>query len=176
MTAPVKALSHKERIVTENSDAARDLYHTSRFGTLLPDGRVQLGALEALYLLEKGRLDLLDGRNKPVNPDAFAGRCARKGPHFWIRYAVFRDIRDRGYVIKTALKFGADFRVYDRGAKPGEEHAKWVVFPVHETDALTWQEFAAKNRVAHSTKKKLLVGVVDDEGDVSYWEVAWVRP
>jgi tRNA-intron endonuclease len=175
-TAPVKALYSKERVVTENSDAARDLFQSSQFGVVLADGRVQLGALEALYLLEKGRLELVDARNKPVSQDAFAGKCARKEPHFWIRYAVFRDIRNRGYVIKTALKFGADFRVYDRGAKPGEEHAKWIVFPVHETDALTWQEFAAKNRVAHSTKKRLLVGVVDDEGDVSYWEVGWVRP
>jgi tRNA-intron endonuclease len=173
---PVKALYSKERVVTENSDAARDLVRSSQFGVLLPDGRVQLGALEALYLIEKGRLELLDGRRKPLSRDAFAGRLARREPHFWIRYAVFRDIRERGYVIKTALKFGADFRVYGRGVKPGEEHARWIVFPVHESDALTWQEFAAKNRVAHSTRKRLLIGVVDDEGDVSYWEVGWVRP
>ena len=93
-----------------------------------------------------------------------------------MRYCVFKDIRDRGYIIKTALKFGADFRVYDRGVKPGEDHAKWVLFPVHESDCLTWYDFAAKTRVAHSTKKKLLIGVVDDEGDVSYWETRWLRP
>ncbi|MCH6575484.1 MAG: tRNA-intron lyase, partial [Bacteroidetes bacterium] len=83
-----------------------------------------------------------------------------------MRFCVFRDIRNRGYIIKTALKFGADFRVYDRGVKPGEDHAKWVVYPVHETEVLTWHDFSAKNRVAHSTKKKLLIGIVDDEEDV----------
>jgi tRNA splicing endonuclease len=41
---------------------------------------------------------------------------------------------------------------------------------------MTWHEFSAKNRVAHSTKKHLMIGVVDDEGDVSYWEVRWLRP
>ncbi|NTV22891.1 MAG: tRNA-intron lyase, partial [Nanoarchaeota archaeon] len=92
------------------------------------------------------------------------------------RYAVFKDLRNRGYIVKTALKFGADFRVYDRGKKPGEEHAKWVVYPVNEDASLTWYEFAAKNRVAHSTKKKLLLGVVDGEREVSFWECRWIRP
>ena len=77
---------------------------------------------------------------------------------------------------KTALKFGADFRVYDRGIKPGEDHAKWVVYPVHEGETLTWHDFSAKNRVAHSTKKRLLIGVVDDEGDVTYYVVKWMKP
>ena len=95
---------------------------------------------------------------------------------FWTKYCVFKDIRDRGYIIKTALKFGAEFRVYDRGVKPGEDHARWIIFPVHETHTLTWHDFSAKNRVAHSTKKRLLIGVVDEENDVSYWECRWLRP
>ena len=74
------------------------------------------------------------------------------------------------------MKFGADFRVYDKGIKPGEDHAKWIVYPVKESDAITWYEFSAKNRVAHSTKKNLLIGVVDGEGDVTYYEISWKRP
>ena len=172
----VKAVVSRDRIVTENSDAARAFFNQSRFGALLDDGRVQLSFLEAMYLVDKGRLVILDGRNKPVAKDSVARRCARAIPGFWIKYAVFKDIRNRGYIIKTALKFGADFRVYERGVKPGDDHAKWVVFPVHENETMTWHEFAGKNRVAHSTKKRLLIGVVDDEGDVSYWENQWVRP
>ena len=103
-------------------------------------------------------------------------KAKKQEPNFWIRYCVFSDFRKRGYIIKTALKFGADFRVYERGVKPGEDHAKWVVYPVHEASTLTWYEFSAKNRVAHSTKKRLMIGVVDDEGDVTYYEIRWMRP
>ncbi len=85
-------------------------------------------------------------------------------------------MRNRGYIVKTALKFGADFRVYDRGVKPGEDHAKWVVYPVNEGSTLTWHDFSAKNRVAHSTKKRLLMGIVDAENDVTYYEIRWMRP
>jgi len=103
-------------------------------------------------------------------------KAKRLEKKFWIRYSTFKDLRNRGYIVKTALKFGADFRVYDRGVKPGEDHAKWIIYPVHESETLTWHEFSAKNRVAHSTKKKLMMGVVDDEGDVTYWEVNWKKP
>ncbi len=171
----IKALLEGDAVRTENTDAARELFARSQFGALLDDGRVQLSPLEAVYLIAKKRLELFDSRNKTVHLNTFITKVRRKDKNFWTRYAAFKDLRDRGYIVKTALKFGADFRVYARGVKPGEDHARWIAYPVSEHDRLTWQEFAAKNRVAHSTKKNLLLCVVDDEGDVSYWEVGWMR-
>jgi len=172
----IKAIFARERILTESSNEARELYNQSRYGTVLEDGKVQLSLLEALYLIEKGKIKVADGREKNINFDVFLKKAQKVEKNFWIRYSVFKDIRNRGYIIKTALKFGADFRVYDRGVKPGEDHAKWIIYPVHEGEGLTWYEFAAKNRVAHSTKKRLLIGIVDDEGDVTYYEIRWMRP
>ena len=176
MTELIKALLMNERIVTENTNEARQLYEQSVYGHVLADGRVELSPFEAVYLAEKERVQVLDGKNKLVTTEALLKKTCKKIPEFATKYAVFKDLRSRGYVVKTALKFGADFRVYDRGIKPGEDHARWVVFPVREYDCMTWHEFAAKNRVAHSTKKKLLIAVADDEGDVSYWECGWLRP
>jgi len=173
---PVKAAFTHERVLTENSDNARELYNQSRYGNLLEDGRVQLSLIEALYLVEKKKITAYDSRNKELNFDTLLKKSQKVEPNFWVRYCVYRDIRNRGYIIKTALKFGADFRIYDRGVKPGEDHARWVVFPVHEGSTLTWYEFAAKNRVAHSTKKRLLLGIVDSEMDVTYYECRWLRP
>ena len=172
----VKALLEGVSVRTENSDLARDLFKRSQFGAQLDDGRIQFGPLETAYLMAKKRILLVDSKNKQISLDKFIQKVRKKSKNFWIRYAAFKDLRDRGYIVKTALKFGADFRVYDRGVKPGKGHAKWIVYPVSENDRLSWQEFAAKNRVAHSTKKNLLVCVVDDEGGVSYWEVGWKRP
>ncbi|MAG91534.1 tRNA-intron lyase [Candidatus Woesearchaeota archaeon] len=173
---PVKATFSKERVLTESSDNARELYNQSRYGNLLDDGRVQLSLIEALYLVDKKKLVVYDSRNKEIKPEFLLKKSQKSEPNFWVRYCVYRDIRNRGYIIKTALKFGADFRIYDRGVKPGEDHARWVVFPVHEGSTLTWYEFAAKNRVAHSTKKRLLLGIVDAENDVTFYETRWLRP
>ncbi|MBS3113470.1 tRNA-intron lyase [Candidatus Woesearchaeota archaeon] len=173
---PVKAFFSDERVLTESSDDARELYNQSRYGNLLDDGRVQLSLIEALYLMEKKRIKVYDSRNKEINYENLLKKSQKAEPNFWVRYCVYRDIRNRGYIIKTALKFGADFRIYDRGVKPGEDHARWVVFPVHESSVLTWYEFAAKNRVAHSTKKRLLIGILDVENDVTFYEIRWLRP
>lgn len=172
----VAAILTGERVITESSDESREFYNQSRFGTLADDGKVELSLLEALYLMEKGRLVVKSEAGKVLNFESYFKRAQAVEPNFWIRYVVLKDIRNRGYIIKTALKFGADFRVYERGVKPGEDHAKWIVFPVHEASVFTWHEFSAKNRVAHSTKKRLLLGVVDDENDVTYYEVKWMRP
>jgi tRNA-intron endonuclease, archaea type len=165
-----------ERVMLPSSDPARDLNNQSRFGTILSGGRVQLSLLEAVYLEEKEKMSVVDGRGRKLSHDQLIAAGKKSEKAFWVKYAVFRDLRSRGYIVKTALKFGADFRVYDRGVKPGEDHAKWIVYPVHESGAMTWYDFSAKNRVAHSTKKRLLIGIVDEESDVTYYEISWKRP
>ncbi|PIZ51070.1 tRNA-intron lyase [Candidatus Woesearchaeota archaeon CG_4_10_14_0_2_um_filter_33_13] len=172
----IKAILAGERVITEASDEARELYNQSRFGTLAENGKVELSLLESYYLMEKGKVELKNESGRALSFEAFLKKARKEEPHFWVRYCVFKDMRNRGYIVKTALKFGADFRVYDRGVKPGEDHARWIIYPVNEGSTLTWHEFSAKNRVAHSTKKKLLMGIVDAEGDVTYYEIRWMRP
>jgi len=169
----IKSVFYKQNVLAEKTNEASELYQKSRFGEVVSD-KYQYSLVEAFYLIEKKRMQVKDSTKKIIKKDDFMKKI--KGNDFFIRYNVFKDLRNRGYIVKTALKFGADFRVYDRGVKPGEDHAKWIVYPVHESDTLTWYGFSAKNRVAHSTRKNLLIGVVDDEGDCSYWEVAWRRP
>ncbi len=165
----------KDRLISEDTDEARDLYSQSRFGEIV-EGKVELSFYEALYLLEKKKINIIDYRKNKLTSHVLTKKAQKNKHDFLTKYTVFKDMRNRGYIVKTALKFGADFRVYDRGVKPGEDHAKWVLFPVHEGNTLTWHDFAAKNRVAHSTRKKLLICCVDDEGDTTYWEISWKRP
>lgn len=165
-----------EGVLLEDSDEAREFYAKSRYGSIARKGRVRLSFLEACHLAEQGKIAVKDGRGRTLDIEQLLRKGKRVQADFATRYAVFSDLRSRGYIVKTALKFGADFRVYDKGVKPGEDHARWIVYPVHESAKHTWHEFSAKNRVAHSTRKRLLIAVADDEGDVSYWEVSWLRP
>ena len=169
---PVKAFLNGSFVLTEDSDAARELYAKNRFGSI-NDKRVSLSYFEALYLYNDGKILVFDSKGNEIKD--LANKFA-KNKVFRTKFIVFTDLRKKGYITKTAMKFGADFRVYDKGVKPGEDHAKWVVFAVHEADKHSWKDFSAKMRVAHSTKKKMLLGVVDDENDVTYWESSWLRP
>ncbi len=171
--ATFKAILAGERVFS-NAKEARDLYSRSCFGEPI-ENKIYYSLVEALYLLDLKKLVVFEGKKK-LSHEAFIDKARKLDNNFWTKYCVFKDMRSRGYILKTALKFGADFRVYPRGVRPGKEHAKWILYPVYESSSLTWHEFAAKNRVAHSTKKNLLIGIVDDEGDVTYYEVSWTRP
>ncbi len=164
-----------DSVLLEDSDNARDLFARSQFGTMLKGGIVKLSLLEATFLSEKEALTVKQ-KNKTMSWTNLLAKGRRLDKSFPVKYSAFRDLRTRGYIVKTALKFGADFRVYDKGHKIGKDHAKWIVFAVHESEALRWQDFSAKNRVAHGTRKNLLLAVVDDEDEVTYWEVSWKKP
>jgi tRNA-intron endonuclease len=172
--AKIKASIAGEKI-SSNSKAAFDLFASQRFGEQSGE-KIIYSMPEALFLIESGKLDLYDSKDKKLSEKQIHLKFEKLDKKFYTKYIVFRDLKKRGYIVKTALKFGAEFRVYNPGKFPGEEHARWILYPVSEKETLTWHDFSAKNRVAHSTNKNLLIGIVDDEEDVSYYEVKWVRP
>jgi len=173
--AKQKIIAHlSEGSVKSNDSYAYSLYEKSRFGET-KENKVQYMLSEAIYLIEKGKMSIFSGK-KELTKDELFNKIKRMDKKIQIKYPVFKDLREKGYIVKTALKFGADFRVYDKGAKPGKKHAKWIVFTEHESKRITWHEFSAKNRVAHSTRKKLLLAIVDEEEDITYYEVGWIKP
>ena len=162
------------QIVSSNSSEAKFLYKKSSFGELVGE-KIQYSLTETLFLVETGKMEITS-RNKKIPKKDLINKFRRLDKKLQIKYPVFKDLREKGYIVKTALKFGADFRIYEKGSKPGKKHAKWIVFADYESNKLTWHDFSAKNRVAHSTKKNLLIGITDSEEDVSYYEIQWIKP
>lgn len=162
-----------EKIHSTSSEAF-SLYEKSRFGEKVRD-RIEYSWIEALFLKSKFKLSL-QRNNKELQLENAINLAKKHDKRIETKLAVFESLRNKGYVVKTALKFGADFRIYKKGSKPGEDHALWLAYAVRESEPHTWHDFAAKNRVAHSTKKKLLICIVDDENDVLYYEVSWLKP
>lgn len=161
-----------EKIVS-TSPGAFSLYEKSRFGEK-KGKRIEYSSVEALYLVLREKMEVIS-LAKRVGEDALLRKLKRKDKRFETKFAAFADLRSRGYIVKAALKFGAEFRVYQKGDKPGKNHSKWIFYSVKESEQMSWHDFAAKSRVAHSTKKNLLLGVVDGGGDVTYYEVGWFK-
>jgi tRNA-intron endonuclease, archaea type len=161
-------------LISSTDSEAYSLYEKSRFGEPVEE-KIQYSLAEALFLVNTDKMEIISS-GKKLSKKEFMEKCSKIDKKIQIKYPVYKDLRERGYLVKSALKFGADFRVYDKGAKIGDKHSKWVVFCDHEAQRLTWHDFSAKNRIANSTKKKLLLAIVDEEGDVSYYEVTWIKP
>jgi tRNA-intron endonuclease, archaea type len=161
--------------ISSNSKDAHHLFMASGFGERKND-TIHYAPYEVLYLVQKGKMTLQDAQGNSLTKQNLERKLQRLDKNFRLHYAVFSDLRNKGYIVKSGLKFGAAFRVYDKGKKASEEHARWLVIPTTDKKSLAWQDFSSKNRVAHSTKKKLLIAVVDDEDSVTYFETAWLRP
>ena len=160
--------------IHSTSPEAFTLFEKSRFGEKA-NSRIEYSWFEALFLENKKQMEI-HSNNKKLSFEILIKKAKKHDKRIETKFALFQNLREKGYVVKTALKFGADFRVYKKGVKPGEDHALWLAYAVRESEPHTWHDFAAKNRVAHSTKKKLLIGIVDDENDVTYYEISWLKP
>lgn len=169
----IKAQFSGERVYS-NSMEAFALCEKSSFGEK-KGGKVEYSIVEALFLLNENKLHLFS-KDKMISADEFIKKVKKFDKKIENKILVFTDLRKKGYTVKTALKYGAEFRVYDKGINPGKDHAKWILYTAKEHESLSWHDFAAKNRIAHSTKKNLLLAIVDEEGDIIYYKVAWIKP
>ncbi len=160
--------------ISTNSVLAYGLNEKSNFGERIGE-KIQYSLSEAFYLLEEGKLEISNNK-KNLSKSEVLEKFQKIDKKFFIKYVVFKDLRRKGYVLKTALKFGADFRIYEKGAKPGKAHSRWILYSDQETNKIKWQDFAAKTRIANSTKKNLLIAIVDDEEKVTYYEIKWLKP
>ena len=161
--------------ISSNTKIAQDLFASQRFGEQVGE-KIQYSMAETLFLIESKKMELYDSKDKKIPGKKVINMFEKIDSKFMTKYLVFKDLRKKGYIVKTALKFGADFRVYEPGKKVGQDHAKWILYPVDENQKMTWHDFSAKNRVSHSVNKNLLIAIVDEEGDISYYEVKWTRP
>jgi len=143
--------------------------------------KLGLSFVEALYLLEKGKIAVKKS-GKKVSFHGLMEFGLGKDKRLHEKFIVYRDIRDRGFVAKTGFKFGCDFRVYQRGVgvrkgpKSASEHTKWIVYTVPEDYACSFAELSRAVRLAHSIRAQMLWAIVDNENDVTYFEVVRIKP
>ena len=158
--------------IEEGSKRPIALHEKSLFGKIEAD-TLNLSLIEACYLHEKGRLDVYEDEIK-CSLDYLIDLLKNK--EIYGKYIVFRDLKDRGYVIKTGFKYGSDFRLYNRGGGPGKGHSDYLVKIIYETYEIDALDFSSYVRVSHGVNKKLLLAIVDDDLDITYYNVEWTRP
>ncbi|MEM5777361.1 MAG: tRNA-intron lyase [Candidatus Aenigmatarchaeota archaeon] len=168
-----------DRAIIWNKEGFK-LYDESGYGKPFED-RLELSLIEACYLLEKKKISI-KSKDKLWDFKSFYEYCVNKEPEFHQKYVVYKDLRERGYLVKTGFKFGAHFRVYERGVKlkrgPKEahEHTKFVVHAISEEDRFSYPELSRAVRLAQNIRAKMVWAVVDSENDVTYYEIVRVTP
>ncbi len=150
-------------------------YGRGYFGTPDSNGGLGLDRYDSVYLTEMGRLVGVDARARPVPwPEVFR-RSARHDPAFGVRYLVYRDLRQRGYVVRASPPPVA-FTVLPRGGVLNKTPSRFWVEAISERAPFDLAHLFELAERAQSAKKTLLLGVVDEESDLTYYRVRRPSP
>ncbi|HKZ43181.1 MAG TPA: hypothetical protein VJ044_19645, partial [Candidatus Hodarchaeales archaeon] len=156
-------------------------YENGYFGAKENDF-LELANEEALLLMERGKLRLYEVAEshdtqelestdtallREVGVSALTQKIAAGDPTFWGRYLVYKDLRARGYVIRTGFP---GYRRYPRGAKTEKTQSTTIIFPFAEGTKLELSEFEQLVQHAHANRKQLVLGIVDRSGDITYYK------
>lgn len=134
---------------------------------------VELSLVEALYLLEEGIIEVYTLDGIKLSPDEMREEARRKIDDFDSLYNVYRDLRKRGFVVRSGLKFGSDYAVYRIG--PGLEHAPYLVHVYNGDYMIDPVEIVRMGRLSHSVKKKFMFAI-DKGSKIDYILFKWFKP
>ncbi len=155
-----------EKVVVKESEA--EIFEFKGYGRR--KGRLELSLEEAAFLLETEMLTIKikEGEEKELNFKDFLNHALGISPMFGLRYIVYHDLKERGYVVQPG---GVDFWLYPRGAKPGEKPARYFIRIVSERGFFPLKELDALLISAHNMRKEPIIAVVDEESDTTYYDV-----
>lgn len=135
-------------------------------------GPLELSMLETLYLCEKGVLRLVMNGSE-IGCEDFRRYASKIAENFESQYLVYRDLRDRGYVVRSGMKYGVAFAVYEKG--PGYEHAPYLVDVVEIEGNIDPIMIVRTGRLSHSVRKTLIYAIVSKSGDIRYIGFKWIK-
>jgi tRNA-intron endonuclease len=133
------------------------------FGTRR-EKRLDLSPYEAFFLTEKGRISVIDAKSREhLSLHDLITRYSQGRRETWIRYLVYRDLRDRGYIVRESRK--VDFEIYGKGAE------RRLVHIVYEGGEASLRELTTLIRYAAKQRKELILAVIDRRTDLVYYSV-----
>jgi len=165
---------HGTQVIVQDQSEASQIHNKGYYGVPQSGGPLKLDLMEAIYLVESGRLEVeSDGGRRDAS---HLMRVAHKNfEGFEIRYLVYRELRSRGYVVKLGQP-PLDFRVFPRGGTPNKTPSKWWVSAISERWTFDLARLLEDIDRTTDVRKKLLLAVVDEESDVTYYDVKRVVP
>lgn len=135
----------------------------------IENGKLLLKFFESLYLLYSDRLILKKGKKK-INFDDLLNICQKEDPEALTKFLIYRDLRNRGYVVKDGFGFGSDFRVYERGHF-GEKGAKFLIFGLNEGQQEKMGNLQKKVEQITQMGKEPIIAVIERRGEVIYYKI-----
>lgn len=170
------------RVVVDDESVADRVYNNGAYGVPQSGGGLHLHLVEAAYLVEVGRLEVEAPAGGAATAADLTARAVEADAHAAALSPVFRDLRERGHVVRPPSPPGEegdgpeDLHLYPRGGFPGKTPSDRHVIARLEDRPVVPDRLRALARRAADLDKTLLVGLVDREADVTYYEATVPEP
>jgi tRNA-intron endonuclease, archaea type len=162
----------KNRLIVFDKKLSEQLLKKEFFGK--PFGELlQLSFVEALYLVEKNVLEVQTTDGTYLSEKKCLQLMQDHQSDIQQRLLVFKDLKQRGLLVKTGFKFGAHFRAYTK--QPDKTHAEYLIHVVEKGFTSIWAEISRAVRLAHSVNKEFVFACIDGKS-VDYIKLGRLRP
>lgn len=132
----------------------------------LKDSKLLLTPYESFYLHEKQRIIVHDKRsNRELTLRDLVKKFSVGKPAIWIRYLVYRDLRDRGYLVRESNKM-FDFDIYGKGPM------RRLISIIYEGGEASLRKLSKLLVFADRERKELILAVVDRRTDIVYYTLS----
>ena len=172
----VKALFREGRVLVPSREGANKIYGMG-FGSMLEsDEGLTLSPCDALYLVEKGKVDVVDASDgSKLSFNDLLSRFMEVDERVWTKYLIYRDLRSKGYVVRDGVGLGMDFQVYGKG-EFGKSLPRYIVVGLCEGESRPISEIVRAVEEAETLGKELKLAVLDRRGEVVYYTVRRIDP
>ena len=169
----------ENRIIVWDIQESRDLFRNGYFGKPIgipkpnPDEinvPLILDLMEGCYLLEISKIKIYRDKKK-VSLEELVKICREEYHNFDKKYLVYKDFREKKYVVNPGIKFGCDFAVYNRG--PGIDHAPYLIQVYNKNDSISSTGVVLAGRLASSVKKQFILAIPSGKSSIDYLALDW---
>lgn len=169
----------ENRIIVWNIEDSKKLFSQGYFGKPIgiPKPKIEeidapliLDLIEGLYLLENKKITITKSKQK-INTQELSEICKKEVFEFDKKYLVYKNFRDKGYIINPGIKFGCDFAVYEKG--PGIDHAPFLIQVYIRSESITSTGIVLAGRLATTVRKQFILAIPKGKDKVDFLALDW---
>jgi tRNA-intron endonuclease len=169
----------ENRIIVWDIEDSRKLFSQGYYGKPIgiPKPKIEeidapliLDLIEGLYLLENKKITITKFKQK-ISIEQLKEICKKEVHEFDKKYTVYKNFRDKGYVINPGIKFGCDFAVYEKG--PGIDHAPFLIQVYNRSESITSTGIVLAGRLATTVRKQFILAIPKGKDKVDFLALDW---
>ena len=131
-----------------------------------------LDLIDGFDILQKSKIKIYKEK-KSITEDEMLEICRKEHHNFDKKYTVYKNFRNKGYIVNPGIKFGCDFAVYQKG--PGIDHAPYLVQVYNRSDMISSTDVVLAGRLATTVRKQFILAIPHGNDDVDCLALDWWR-